>query len=66
MLFGCRTGVCGTCLIEVEEESNGALVAPDADEQEVLKVVAPGNSKARLSCQLKLKADIRIRYLGQA
>jgi ferredoxin len=66
VLFGCRTGVCGTCLIEVEEEANGALAAATDEEREVLDVIAPGNSRARLGCQVRLQADIRIKYLGNA
>ncbi len=64
LLFGCRTGVCGTCLIEVEDEANGRLAAPAADELEVLSIIAPGNPRARLGCQVRLAADIRIKYLG--
>lgn len=66
LLFGCRTGICGTCLIEVEEAINGELAAPTADELELLEIIAPGNRRARLACQIELRADIRIRYIGPA
>ena len=66
LLFGCRTGICGTCLIEVEEAANGELVAPAADELELLEIIAPANRRARLACQIELCADLRIRYIGPA
>jgi ferredoxin len=64
LLFGCRTGICGTCLIEVETQENGELAYPSADEKELLELIAPGNPRARLACQIELRADIRIKYIG--
>jgi ferredoxin len=65
VLFGCRTGICGTCLIEVLSEENGNLLQPSDDEKELLDIVAPDNVKARLACQIELCADIRIHYIGK-
>ena len=65
LLFGCRTGICGTCLIEVLSQENGDLPEPSEDEKELLDIVAPDNLKARLACQIQLCADIRIHYLGK-
>ncbi|MBL1178141.1 2Fe-2S iron-sulfur cluster-binding protein [Pantanalinema sp. GBBB05] len=56
VLFGCRTGICGTCLVEV----TGDLPPPDADEQEMLDALAPGAVNVRLACQIDLVADIAI------
>ena len=64
VLFGCRTGICGTCLIQVEAQENGALAAPADDEIELLEIIAPDNPKARLACQIELCADIKIKYIG--
>jgi ferredoxin len=64
LLFGCRTGICGTCLVEVEGQENGELAAPSVDERDLLELVAPDNPNARLACQIELRADIRIRYIG--
>jgi ferredoxin len=64
VLFGCRTGICGTCLVEVEEELNGSLLAPSADESELLEIIAPDISRARLACQVELRADIKVKYIG--
>ena len=65
VLFGCRTGICGTCLIEVLSEENGDLPEPSDDEKELLDIVAPENVNARLACQIELCADIRVHYLGK-
>ena len=58
VLFGCRSGLCGTCLIEVDADA--PLLPPDASEMETLELYAAGNSRARLACQLVLSANIRI------
>lgn len=49
ILFGCRTGICGTCLVI----ATGDLLPPDAEEQEVLAILAPDSANARLACQVK-------------
>lgn len=60
ILFGCRTGICGTCLVHI----SGALPPPGLDEQELLAALAPGNPQARLACQIDLVADIAIAVPG--
>ena len=62
VLFGCRSGLCGTCLVELEVLA-GELAVPDAEEAEALEVYAPGNSRARLACQLQLTADLRLEVI---
>ena len=59
VLFGCRAGLCGTCLVSVEVLS-GRLAAPDAAEADALEVYAPGTPTARLACQIDLTADLAI------
>jgi len=56
VLFGCRTGICGTCIVIVE----GEIPPPNAAETEVLETLAPGNFQVRLACQLDLTSDIAI------
>lgn len=56
VLFGCRTGLCGTCRSVVE----GALPPPDADEQEVLDIAADHPPGARLLCQVRLRSDLHV------
>lgn len=65
VLFGCRTGLCATCLVEVSEV-RGELAPPDGEESEILEVYAPGNPRARLACRLRAEADMRLRYIGAA
>jgi len=60
LLFGCRTGICGTCVIEVE----GDLPEADDEEKELLEIYAPDNPKARLACQIELNSDLRVRPLN--
>ncbi len=59
LLFGCRSGICGTCLVHVEAGYE-RLAPPGEDEREALEVYAPGNPRARLACQLSLIADIAL------
>jgi ferredoxin len=56
VLFGCRTGICGTCLVAV----TGEIPPPSTEEREVLDILAPNAPRARLACQLILTADVEI------
>lgn len=62
ILFGCRTGICGTCLVTV----TGETPPPDTDEQELLEVLAPNCPNARLACQLDVTHDLEICPYGSA
>lgn len=66
VLFGCRSGLCGTCLIEVEPLGAEAPEPPDPAEAEALEIYAPGNPRARLACQLVLSSAVRIRKIQAA
>jgi ferredoxin len=59
VLFGCRTGICGTCLVQIKsgEES---LIPPDEAELEALEIYAPGVKNARLACQIALTSNISL------
>lgn len=57
VLFGCRTGICGTCLVAV----SGQIPPPGDEEAEILAVIAPENPSARLACQLILTSDLTIK-----
>jgi ferredoxin len=63
VLFGCRSGICGTCLIEVEVVTNN-LLPPAELEAETLELHAPTNPKARLACQLSLTACITLKKIS--
>lgn len=56
VLFGCRTGICGTCLMEVI----GDIPAAKAEEQEMLDTLASDVPNARLVCQIDLATDVKI------
>ena len=62
LLFGCCNGICATCLIELEG-ADGLIAPPDEEEFETLEIYAAENLKARLACQLKLTANIKIRKI---
>lgn len=59
ILFGCRIGICGTCLIEVID-SKDPLLPRTPDENEFLEAIAPGNPQWRLACQIHINTDITI------
>jgi len=59
LLFGCRTGICGTCLSRVDAKG-GTLAPPTEDEKDVLDLLCPNEPKARLACLIKLSADLTI------
>lgn len=57
ILFGCRSGLCGTCLVEIE----GDLPPPSEEEREALAVYAENNKKARLACQVRVNSAMKIK-----
>lgn len=63
ILFGCRDGVCGTCLIEVESGIESISGITEA-EQDMLEIMAEGNPKARLGCQCVIHGDVRLKILS--
>jgi ferredoxin len=63
VLFGCRIGICGTCVIEVSA-SDAQLAEAGPVEAESLELYAPGCKGARLACQLNATANICIGKLG--
>ncbi len=56
VLFGCRTGICGTCVVRVK----GDIPPANDEEKEVLAVIATDNPEVRLACQIDLTSDIEI------
>jgi ferredoxin len=59
VFFGCRTGICGTCLVAIE----GNIPPASEEEREILETIAPGSDRARLACQIDLTSDIQITYI---
>lgn len=64
VLFGCRTGVCGTCLVEVDEVTLVKLPPQNETEKELLAIICPENPRARLACQLSASTDLNMKYIG--
>jgi ferredoxin len=64
VLFGCRTGICGTCAATVEV-LEGTLPEATEEERECVDLVRPGDTKVRLLCQLRLTAAVRIGGIGE-
>ena len=60
LLFGCRAGICGTCLCEVRSLTGKPLPDISLEESEVLAILAPDNPQARLACQLHVSDDWEI------
>ncbi len=60
ILFGCRTGICGTCLCKVNDLSGRGLPASSDDEKEVLDLIAGSEPNARLACQIQLDRDMEL------
>lgn len=62
VLFGCRTGICATCLVQVLEGWEH-LPPQTEDEAEVVELYSE-LPHCRLACQLRLKEDVTLAYLG--
>lgn len=62
--FGCRSGACGTCLIEVIEGS-APFNERNPQEQDFLAVLGYPEDAFRLACQCRLLDDATIRPVSQ-
>ncbi len=57
--FACTEGVCGTCVIEIEE--GGENLSPPTQEEE--DFLGSGCCRERLACQCKIqKGTVKIRF----
>ncbi|WP_406053894.1 (2Fe-2S)-binding protein [Streptomyces sp. NBC_01077] len=61
IVFGCRAGRCGTCLVQVVSGSAN-LRAPTVREEGILKVV-DAEPDWRLACQCIAFGDVHLRYV---
>lgn len=59
LLFGCRTGICGTCLVRVLEHAR-PLDPPGEDEKEVLACLEVSDPNVRLACCLRAEGDLTV------
>jgi ferredoxin len=62
ILFGCRTGVCGTCLVRVIENKNN-ISSSSQDEKDFLEIVSD-DPRDRLACQFSCSGDVTLKYIG--
>jgi ferredoxin len=63
ILFGCRTGICGTCLLVVEEGKENCNERTE-DEEEFLEIVSD-DPNARLGCLVKCSGNVKVKYIGK-
>ncbi len=67
ILFGCRIGICGTCLIEVVEtevvETGAQLHERTEAENEFLEEMLPSRKECRLACQININTNLKIKKL---
>ena len=63
ILFGCRTGICATCLVKVIK-GQGNLPPVSEDEAEVLELETD-DADCRLACQLQLLGEVTLEYVGK-
>ena len=63
VFFGCKSGDCGTCLVDVDPEGFALLPPAGLEEQNTLDVFAPDRPTARLACQLLAVCPMRLRFL---
>lgn len=64
MVFGCRDGECGTCIVEIVQGMEH-LNAKTPKEAEVLKKFPGASSQARLACQIHVEhanGIVRMKY----
>jgi ferredoxin len=58
--FACTEGICGTCIVEVDE-SEGSLSEPT--QQEIDFLGEHGTKRERMCCQCKImKGTVKIRH----
>jgi ferredoxin len=58
ILFGCRDGACGACIIRVKESPEN-LSKMEEDEKDFLETMAADDDE-RLACQCSIHGDVTI------
>ena len=64
MVFGCRDGQCGTCIVEIVQGMEYLNEKSDK-EKEILKKFPGASQKARLACQMHVEKPngiVRMKY----
>ena len=60
LVFGCRAGMCGICVIEVVDGAAN-LSLPGEGEMWFLASLGYAEQSKRLACQCRLRGDVTIR-----
>lgn len=60
LVFGCRSGMCGICVIDVVDGVHNLSPAQESESWFLESLGHPEASK-RLACQCKLQGDVTIR-----
>lgn len=60
LAFGCKSGACGICAIEVVEGAENVSPQKDTERDFVASLGMP--STVRLACQCQLRGDIKINH----
>lgn len=60
ILFGCEQGVCGTCLVNVEEGMENIDVKNEQEQQTLETFAAEPNQRLTCQCQMKGPGDVSI------
>lgn len=55
--FGCEQGICGTCLVNVDDET--AVSEVEEQEQETLEAMGAEDGQ-RLACQCRVESDVEV------
>lgn len=58
ILFGCRDGACGACMVRVLEGADNLSPMQD-DERDFLETMA-AEPNERLACQCKVRGDVKL------
>ncbi len=60
--FGCEDGVCGTCIVEIEEGVENLNEIDDVEGQ-TLEMMMMKDGKHRLACKCRVKGDVKLKGL---
>ncbi|MEU3059492.1 2Fe-2S iron-sulfur cluster-binding protein [Streptomyces subrutilus] len=60
--FGCRSGACGACVVEVLDGAD-ALGEADPEETDFLEDLGRADGAFRLACQCRLMASATVRVV---